>query len=121
MFTATSILLILIFAFAFVILMVISKWKIYQKAGRPGWYCLIPIYDSIVLLEIVGKPIWWIFLLLIPGVNLVFFVWVINLMSKSFGKDEGFTFGLIILPIIFYPLLAFGTATYQGPAADPAT
>jgi hypothetical protein len=102
------------------IIVIIAQWKIYSKAGKPGWACIIPIYNVIVLLEIVGKPIWWIFLYLIPCVNIVFGIWTINLLSKSFGKEEGFTVGLILLPFVFYPILGFGDATYVGPAAAEA-
>ncbi len=98
------------------LLVVISQWKIYSKANKPGWACIIPIYNVIVLLEIIGKPIWWIIMFIIPGVNLIFGIWTINLLSKSFGKGVGFTIGLLILPIIFYPILAFGSAKYEGPA-----
>lgn len=104
---------------ALIVLIVAANWKIYQKAGKPGWASIIPIYNIIVLLEIVGKPIWWIFLFLIPLVNIIFGVWVTNLLSKSFGKDEGFTVGLILLGIVFYPILGFGDAKYQGPAGTP--
>jgi len=99
-------------------LMLVSMWKIYTKAGKPGWAILIPIYNIIVLLEIVGKPWWWIFLFLIPLVNIVFAIWMYNLLSKSFGKDEGFTVGLILLSFIFIPILGLGKAQYQGPAGD---
>jgi hypothetical protein len=98
----------------------IGQWKVYTKAGKPGWACIIPIYNIIVLLEIVGKPIWWIFLFLIPCVNFVFIIWTINLLSKSFGKSEGFTIGLLLLGFIFYPILGFGDAQYLGPAAAEA-
>ena len=109
--------LLLIFIYiGLIALLIISQWKIYSKANKPGWACLIPIYATIVLLEIVGKPWWWIFLFLIPIVNLVFIIWMTNLLSKSFGKDEGFTIGLIFLPIIFYPILGLGSSTYIGPA-----
>lgn len=101
------------------IFMIACMWKIFTKAGKPGWASIIPIYNYIVELEIVGKPIWWLFLMLIPVVNIVFAIWVINLLSKSFGKDEGFTVGLILLPIIFLPILAFGSAQYIGPAGKP--
>lgn len=101
---------------AIVILILVANWKIYVKAGKKGWTSLIPIYNTIVLLEIVGKPIWWIFLFLIPGVNIIFAIWVTNLLSKSFGKDEAFTVGLILLGIVFYPILGFGDAKYEGPA-----
>ena len=106
----------LIIILAITVLIIIAEWKIYEKAGKPGWAILIPIYNLIVLLEIVGKPIWWIFLFLIPFVNIIFGIWVTNLLSKSFGKDEAFTVGLILLGIIFYPILGFGDAKYVGPA-----
>ena len=96
--------------------MLICMWTIFTKAGKPGWAAIIPIYNTIVLLEIVGKPWWWLFLMMIPLVNLVFAIWVINLLSKSFGKSEGFTVGLLFVGIIFYPILAFGGAKYVGPA-----
>jgi hypothetical protein len=105
-----------IIVLAIVVLIIVAEWKVYEKAGKPGWACIIPIYNIIVLLEIVGKPIWWIILLLIPGVNIIFAIWITNLLSKSFGKDVGFTLGLIFLSFIFYPILGFGDAKYVGPA-----
>ena len=105
---------------AIAIVMVIAQWKIYSKADKPGWACIVPIYNVVVLLEIVGKPTWWVLLYLIPGVNVVIAIWVTNLLSKSFGQSEGFTVGLIFLGVIFYPMLAFGDYQYQGPAAAEA-
>jgi hypothetical protein len=102
------------------VIMVVSRWRIFTKAGKPGWAAIIPIYNVIVLLEIVGKPVWWIFLFLIPCVNIVFAIWTVNLLSKSFGQSEGFTVGLILLSFIFYPILAFGNYQYLGPAAAEA-
>jgi hypothetical protein len=103
-----------------VVLMIASLWKIFVKAGKPGWAAIIPIYNIIVLLEIVGKPVWWIILFMIPFINIIFLIWTVNLLSKSFGKDEGFTIGLILLGIVFYPILGFGSAQYKGPAAKEA-
>lgn len=102
------------------VVMVIAHWKIYEKAGKPGWAAIIPIYNLIVLLEIIGKPVWWILLLLIPCVNIVFAIWITNLLSKSFGQSEGFTVGLLLLGVIFYPILAFGNYQYLGPSAKEA-
>ncbi|TWI99826.1 hypothetical protein JN11_02241 [Mucilaginibacter frigoritolerans] len=99
---------------------IIGQWKVYTKAGKPGWACIVPIYNLIVLLEIVGKPIWWIFLFLIPCVNIIFIIWTINLLSKSFGQSEGFTVGLLLLGFIFWPILGFGNYQYLGPAAAEA-
>lgn len=105
----------LIVALAFAVFMIIAMWKVYEKAGKPGWAAIIPIYNMIVLLEIVGKPVWWIILMFIPFVNYVFIIWTYNMLSKSFGKDEGFTVGLVLLNFVFFPILAFGDAKYQGP------
>ena len=91
------------------------QWKIFTKANEPGWACLIPIYNILVMLKIIGKPWWWLIMLLIPGVNLIFGIWAANMLSKSFGKDESFTIGLVLLNIIFLAILAFGDAVYQGP------
>jgi hypothetical protein len=93
-----------------------TYWRIFEKAGKPGWAALIPIYNTLVMLEIVGKPWWWFLLFFIPGVNIIFAVWMVNLLSLSFGKSTGFTLGLLFLGFIFYPILAFGLAEYQGPA-----
>lgn len=102
------------------VIMIIANWKIFTKAGKPGWAAIIPIYNVIVLLEIVGKPVWWVVLFLIPCVNIVFAVWTINLLSKSFGQSEGFTVGLLLLGVVFFPILAFGNYQYLGPAAAEA-
>jgi hypothetical protein len=98
------------------IILIIAMWKVFTKAGKPGWASIIPIYSAIVFLEIIGKPIWWIFLLLIPFVNIVFAIIAINNLSKSFGKDIVMTLLLIFLPFIGLPMLAFGDAQYVGPA-----
>ena len=92
-------------------------WKIFEKAGKPGWAAIIPIYNVIVLLQVVGRPFWWIFLLLIPLVNVVIGFIVALDLSRSFGHDLAFALGLFFLGFIFYPVLAFGGDAYQGPAA----
>ncbi|WP_205771936.1 DUF5684 domain-containing protein [Mucilaginibacter terrenus] len=102
------------------IISIVGMWKMYEKAGKPGWAAIIPIYNIIVLLEIIGKPLWWFLLLLVPCVNIIFAVWMINLLSKSFGQSEGFTIGLLLLPFVFYPLLGFGNYRYVGPAGAGA-
>lgn len=93
----------------------IAFWKIFSKAGKPGWASIVPIYNLIVFLEIVGKPWTWVILLLIPFVNIIPFIIVTHRLSRSFGKGLGFTLGLLIFSVIFYPILAFGSAKYVGP------
>lgn len=99
------------------IIYIVAQWRIYEKAGRPGWAVLIPFYNIYILLKIIGKPGWWLLLIIfLPIVNIVLVIWMTNLLSKSFGKDELFTIGLIFFGIIFYPILGFGDAKYLGPA-----
>jgi len=104
--------------FAFAILMIAAWWKIFSKAGQPGWAAIIPIYNWIVWCKIVGRPWWWILLLLIPFVNFIILIILIIDLAKSFGKGVGFGIGLLLLPIIFFPILGFGSAQYQGPSAS---
>ena len=112
--------LILIYL-AVIVLMVASLWKIFTKAGKPGWACIVPIYNILVILEIAGKPAWWIVLwLLVPVANIIvpIIAWVE--VAKRFGKSTGFAVGLILLPIIFMPILGLGSAVYCGGAAKQA-
>jgi len=106
--------IVMLFVLGIAVFYIASIWTIYKKANKPGWTCLIPIYNIIVLLEIVHKPWWWIFLLLIPFVNIIFAIIVTHNLSLAFGKDAGFTVGLLLLGFIFYPILAFGDAQYHG-------
>jgi len=114
--------LLIIFYLAIIAFFVLVNWRIFEKAGQPGWACLIPIYSTIIMLKIIGKPWWWIFLLFIPLIinNIIFGIWATNMLSKSFGKDEGYTVGLLLLGIVFYPMLAFSDARYLGPFGDKA-
>lgn len=106
-----------VYGFIVFVVIIAANWRIYQKAGKPGWASIIPFYNIIVLLEIVGKPLLWFFLIIfVPIANIIFGIWTLNLLSKSFGKSSGFTVGLIFLPFIFYPILGFGNAEYKGPA-----
>jgi hypothetical protein len=90
-------------------------WRIFEKAGKPGWAAIIPIYNSIVKLQIAGKPVWWFFLYFIPLVNIVIAIIVTVAFARVFGKGGWFAVGLIFLGVIFYPILAFGDAQYQPP------
>lgn len=96
-----------------VLLTVIGMWKVFVKAGKPGWAAIIPIYNMIVLLEITGKPIWWFILLLIPLVGFIVYIIVLIELAKRFGKGVGFAIGLLFLPFLFFPILGFGDAQYH--------
>jgi len=90
-------------------------WRIFVKAGKPGWAAIIPIYNILVELEIVGRPWYWLLLMLIPIVDIVLGIIVIFRMAKVFGHSVGFGFGLLFLSFIFFPILAFDSSTYKGP------
>jgi Family of unknown function (DUF5684) len=109
-----------IFWLAIVIFLIAAQWKVFVKAGQPGWAAIIPIYNIYIMTKIAGKPGIWTLLCLLPIVNIIFSIWLYNMISKSFGKDEGFTVGLVLLSIVFWPILGFGSAKYQGPFGDPA-
>ena len=89
-------------------------YKIFQKAGRDdAWAAFIPIYNTIVLVDILKKPIWWFILLMIPFVNIIFAIMLTDRLSKFFGKDILMTLLLLVLPFIGLPILAFGDAAYN--------
>jgi hypothetical protein len=110
--------LVLVVYLLIVILMIASMWKVYEKAGKPGWAAIVPIYNIIVLLEIVKKPVWWIVLLIIPIVNIIVALIIYMQLAKSFGKSSGFGLGLVFLGFIFFPILAFGDAQYESASND---
>ncbi|MHC4399047.1 MAG: DUF5684 domain-containing protein [Planctomycetota bacterium] len=105
--------IIVIMFLAMTVLTFAGIWQTFVKAGAPGWGAIVPIYNAILLLEIAGRPIWWIFLLLVPFVNLVIGIIVAIDVAKNFGKGEGFGLGLAFLGFIFYPILGFGSARYE--------
>ncbi|GAB5556053.1 MAG: hypothetical protein SchgKO_02660 [Schleiferiaceae bacterium] len=106
----------LLVSIAYIIMIVLSLvgiWKVYEKAGQPGWHSIIPFLNLFTWLKIVKKPYWWFFLMLIPLVNLVIAFMLGIELAKAFGKGTLFGVGLVLLPIVFYPILGFGEDTYQ--------
>ncbi len=103
------------------IVTVAGVWKTFEKAGKPGWAAIVPIYNIIIMLEIVGKPTWWVVLIFVPLVNLVILIILYHQMSLSFGRGVGMTVLLILLPFVGWPMLGFGDAQYQGPAGAAVT
>jgi len=110
----SGIVILIIIYIALILFLIVSMWKVFEKAGQPGWGVLIPIYNIYLLLQIAGRPGWWLILYLIPFVNFVIAIIVSIDIAKNFGKETGFGLGLAFLGIIFYPILAFGSAQYQG-------
>jgi hypothetical protein len=98
-----------------VLLLVISLWKIFTKAGKPGWAVLIPIYNLIVLFQIIGRPWWYIFFMLIPGAQIVLWGIIAINLARIFDKNWAFGIGIFLLPFLFLPILGLGKAAYNGP------
>jgi hypothetical protein len=116
MFTGAFLLLFLALCFAPAILSIIAMWKVYAKAGQPGWAAFVPFYNLYIQLKMVGRPGWWLLLYFVPLVNLVIAIMVTVELARVFGKGVGFALGLIFLPFIFWLILGFGDARYAGTA-----
>lgn len=104
---------LLVFQLILIVVSIVALWKLFTKAGKPGWASIIPIYNSLVLIDIAGKPMWWFLLMFIPIVNIVISVMVMIGLAKNFGRGAGTVIGLIFLPLIFMLILAFGSAEYN--------
>ena len=109
--------LVMILWLAVTVLLIAAMWKVFVKAGKPGWAAIVPIYNVIVLLEITGKPLWWIILMFIPFVNIIVGVMLMLSLAQNFGKSVGFGIGLLLLPFVFFPMLAWGDSRYQPQVA----
>ncbi len=110
--TIAGAVVLLIISLVIAIFMIAAVWKVFTKAGQPGWAVLIPIYNAYILLKIAGKPGWWLLLMFIPLVNIVVGILAVAGLSANFGKGGGFVVGLLLLPFIFYAILGFGSAEY---------
>lgn len=115
----------LLICLAIVVVFIIGAWKVFTKAGQPGWAVLIPFYNMYIILKIVGRPGWWLLLYFIPLVNFVIAIIVAIDLAKAFG--QGAVFGIVLLFLlggIGYLVLGFGNFRYIGPVAagpTPAT
>ena len=109
---------IMVFYLLFLVFFTFVGWKLFDKAGKPGWAALVPIYNMVVFLQIVGKPVWWIVLMFIPVVSFVIAIMLSISLAERFGKGTGFGIGIALLGFVFVPMLAFGDAEYLPP--DPA-
>jgi hypothetical protein len=98
---------------AVIVFLIASQWKTFEKAGQPGWACIVPIYNMYIMSKICGVKNWW--LIFIPIVNIYIIFVIMIAIAKSFGKDTGFGIGMVFFGFIFWPILGFGDAQYIGP------
>jgi len=100
-------------SFAFLAAVAIGRWKVFEKAGQPGWGAVVPIYNLYLLLQVARRPAWWLVLYFVPLLFLIPLVVVPLDIAKHFGKSAAFGIGLMFLGFIFYPILGFGNSRYQ--------
>lgn len=105
---------IIIFGIMATVVEIVGAWFMFEKAGEPGWAAIIPIYNYLIGIKIAGKPWWYLLLMLIPFVNLIIYIIILDGLAKSFGKGSGFTLGLFFFRFIFIPILGFGNSVYSG-------
>lgn len=108
----------LVIMLGIVVFVIAGVWKTFEKAGEPGWASIIPIYNILVMCRIAGKPEWWIILMFIPFVNMIVSIIVMVGIAENFGKGIGYALGLVFFGFIFFPLLGFGDAVYEGGSAE---
>ncbi|MCA9288541.1 MAG: hypothetical protein KDA05_08145 [Phycisphaerales bacterium] len=109
--------LVFLIQIAIAVVVIAGLWKMFVKAGHPGWAAIVPIYNIYILTKVAGRPWWWLLLLFIPIVSLVIAIILMLDIAKAFGKSVLFAVGLILLFPIFACILGFGSAQYQGPPA----
>lgn len=109
-----SLAVIWVIALLLMALMIVAMWILFKKAGKPGWAAVVPFYDQYTLYEITWGNGWRFLMLLIPIYNIVLAILTYIRLAKAFGKDEGYAVGLVFLPQVFVPMLAFGSAAYHG-------
>ena len=97
---------------AVMFIVIAGMWRVFAKAGQPGWGVLVPIYNVYLMCKIAQRPAWWLILLFVPFVNIIVAVIMSVDIAKHFGKGPGFGIGLAFLGFIFYPILGFSGAEY---------
>ena len=109
------VLLFFVLGLAFAIFSIVGTWKMFEKAGQPGWGILVPFYNAVLLVRIVGLQDWLFLLYFVPGVNVAAHIIVSLELGKRFEKGAGFTIGLIFMPAVFYALLGFDRSWHTPP------
>ncbi len=117
---AYSVLVVLFLVYVTVTILILAgTWKVLAKAGQPGWAAIIPFVNVLYLLKAAGKPGWWLIFCIVPLANIVVGALLFQGLAEKFGKGTGYALGLVFLPFIFFPMLGFGSAQYQGDGPPP--
>jgi len=117
--SSSSVPVFLLFYLAGLAFYIAAGWRVFAKAGEPGWGILVPIYNLYLICKIAGRPEWWLILFFIPLVNVAIGLIIAMDIAKAFSKSSGFGIGLWLLSFIFVPILGFGSAEYTQPGGRP--
>lgn len=119
--TAPGVIAGILWLAASIVLITVSLWLIFRKAGQPGWAALLPVYNLVVLVRVAGRPVWWFLMLLVPFIQWPL-IWIVVLidLARRFGKGPLFGVGMAFFGLIFFPVLAFSRASYQPSVAKAA-
>lgn len=108
--------IVTIICFIYLVFVIVANWRLFEKAGEPGWACLIPFYSSYIFFKITTGNGWHMFICLIPIVGQIYYAYVRSLeLSAAFGQGIAFGVGLFLIPYVFLMILAFGSYRYYGP------
>ena len=110
--TDTQATVITIVALVLLPVLIASMWRIFTKAGEPGWHAIVPFLNTYTMIKVAGKPGWWFLLYLVPCVNYVVAFVVFFNVAKQFGRSAAFGVGTALLSPIFLPILAFGSSEH---------
>ena len=118
MFADLAFLVLILIEIAIGLFFLIAGWRLFAKAGKPGWGIFIPVYNAYLWVKIARRPGWWVVLFFIPIVNFVVIIIAAMDVAKAFGKSGAFGFFLLFLfSFIGVPILGYGSAVYAPPAA----
>lgn len=99
--------------------MAAGMWMTFRKAGQPGWWAVLPVFNAIGIIRAAGEPARFIWFLLIPLVNVALYFMLLLRIARYFGKSGWFGFGLFLLPFVFFPLIGFGDSEYTPDSSRP--
>jgi hypothetical protein len=115
--------IVVVLVIGLLIFMIAAQWKLFEKAGQPGWAAIVPIYNLYIMCKMIDKSGWWVLMMCLPYIGIIFSIifevsWC-GRISKDFGRGTGTAIGLFFLPFIFVPILAFGSAKYGDGSWTP--
>ena len=108
----TALAILTVVSLAAWLILIASMWRVFTKAGQPGWHAIVPFLNTWTLIKVAGKPEWWFFLFFVPCVNSIVAFVVLYDVAKAFGRSSIFGVGTALFSPVFLPILAFGSSEH---------